>query len=290
MSATRRLNHLPTGESTAEMTTLNKSVQKALAILRSAASDAGGETAAGLARRTGLPWATAVRFIRTLEAEGFLFRLPESDRYVLGLEALQLGRGADEARLLAAIARPALERLAAGLQETVNLTVVRADGSLEVVEEIDSPRLLRTVGWDRPYPLHATSIGKLLLATYDERVLDGFLAAPLERYTGSTIWDPGRLRAELARVRETGFGEAVDELEEGLTGISVGVRNPRGELLAMITVSGPTFRLDAAARSAARQPLRDAAARIETLLVGETVRPGRAAAPGTGSAHRRRRA
>jgi DNA-binding IclR family transcriptional regulator len=247
-------------------TSANRSVQKACSILRAAASGADGHTASQLARETGLPWATASRLIRTLELEGFLFRLRESECYILGPDLLRLVRSGDGARFLTSLARPALDRLAAELEETVSLTVLRPDGSLEVVDQIDSPRLLRSADWDRPYPLHATSIGKLRLAAYDERLLEELLSLPLERYTEATITDPEALRLELVRVHETGYSEAVDELEEGLAACSVGVSGPDGELLAMVTVSGPSFRFDRAARGRALEPVREAAQSVARLL------------------------
>ena len=76
--------------------------------------------------------------IRTLEQEGLLYRLAD-DRYVLGLELTRLANAADEGRVLAAMARPLLERVAEEVQETVNLTVVRAGGALEIVDQIDPP-------------------------------------------------------------------------------------------------------------------------------------------------------
>lgn len=247
---------------------LNQSVQKGIAILRAAGSEAGGETASGLARGAGLPWATAVRFIRTLEAEGFLCRLPGTDRYVLGFDLVRLGRAGDRGSLLAAVARPTLERLAQEVEETVNLTVVQPDSRLEIVEQIDPPRHIRPSDVGRPYPLHASSIGKLLLATYDAARLDEVLAEPLARYTEATIADPDELREELARVRVAGYATNVDELEEGLSALSAGVSGPDGELVAMVTVSGPSFRFDETARSAALKPVREAADGIERLMAG----------------------
>src|SRR3990172_10310978 len=111
---------------------LNQSVEKAMGIVRGAASQAGGETAAGLAGRAGLPWATAVRLIRTLEAEGFLYRGPDADRYVIGFELVRLGRSGDPGRLLATTAVPSLERLAEAVGETVSLSVVHPPPTLQV--------------------------------------------------------------------------------------------------------------------------------------------------------------
>lgn len=255
------------GRTTGAGTKLNQSVRKAIAILRAASSQVAGETASGLARGAGLPWATAVRLIRTLEEDGFLCRLPDTDRYVIGYDLILLARRGDQGNLLAAIALPALERLAEAVGETVNLTVVRPDGRPEVVEQIDPPRLIRTTdSVGGPYPLHATSIGKLLLAAYDDARLAEFLSEPLARYAGGTITDPPALREELARTRARGYSSAVDELEDGLAALSAGVRDAGGELVAMVTVSGPSFRFDGAARTAALEPMRDAVKAIERYL------------------------
>ena len=248
---------------------LNQSVKKAIAILRAASLDAGGETASSLARGAGLPWTTAVRLIRTLEEEGFLTRLPDSDRYVLGFELIRLGRAGDQSLLLKSAALPELRRLTEELEETVTLTVVHPDGRLEDVEQIDPPRLIAPVRYTgQPYPLHASSLGKLLLASYDEARLDEFLAAPLPSYTRATITHPDALRAEIAQVRGDRYSVAVDELEDGLAALAVGLADADGKLVAMVSVSGPSFRFDEAARAAALEPVREAAGAIERRVAG----------------------
>lgn len=246
---------------------LNQSVQKGIAILRAAGTKPSGETASGLTRSVGLPWTTTVRLIRTLEAEGFLRRLPDTDRYVLGPELARLARSGDHGSLLAAVARPALERLADELGETVNLTVVQPNGRLEVLEQVDPPRLLRPTDYAGVvYPLHASSIGKLLLSTYDDVRLDAILSSPLPRYAQATITSPEALRDEIERIRATGFSTAVDELEDGLAALSVGVVND-GELIGMVSVSGPSSRFDATARAAALERVQEAAKTIQRQIV-----------------------
>jgi DNA-binding IclR family transcriptional regulator len=239
---------------------LNQSVRKAVALIRAAAAVPGGEKASALARATGIPWATAVRLLRTLEEEGFLYRLSDSDRYVLGFELVQLARTDDIGLLLAAASRPALERLAQDVGETVNLTVVRPEGTLDVVAQIDPPHLIRPTDWvGRPLPVHASSIGKLLLAESDERQLEAIFAKPLARLTPNTITDPAALRAELDQIRADGYASIVDELEPGLSAVSVGVYDARAQLVAVVSLSGPSFRFDEGARARAVGPLRTAA-------------------------------
>jgi DNA-binding IclR family transcriptional regulator len=246
---------------------LNQSVQRATAILRVAAAAGGGETASGLARRTELPWATTIRLIRTLEHEGLLLRLPASDRYVPGPALLGLATQDASAALVTGVAMPELERLVREVEETVTLTIVHPGGLLDVVEQLDPPRLMRSANYiGRWYPEHASSIGKLMLAEYDDDRLRAVLSQPLRRFGPATVTDMDELRADLARIRQLGYSTAVDELEEGLAAVSIGVRNPKGTLLAMLSASGPTSRFDETKRHAALVHLRRTAAAIERAL------------------------
>jgi DNA-binding IclR family transcriptional regulator len=245
---------------------LNQSVQRAAAVLRAAAEHANGETAAGLARAAGLPWATTLRLIRTLEEEGFLMRVEGDRRYAVGLDLIRIARARDDADVVVPLARPLLQQLATEVEETVNLTLVGRDGRLDVVDQIDPDRILVPANWTgRPYPLHASSIGKLLLAE-DEAARERTLASPLPRLASRTFTDPAELDLELARVREAGISVAVDELEDGLASISAPVADARRRLAAMVSISGPSSRFDAAARETAIVRLRRTVAEIERLL------------------------
>jgi DNA-binding IclR family transcriptional regulator len=51
------------------------------------------------------------------------------------------------------------------------------------------------------------------------------------------------LLAQLAQVAEHGYAIATDELEVGLTAVAAPLRNAHGDVVASLSVSGPTFRL-----------------------------------------------
>ena len=63
-------------------------------------------------------------------------------------------------------------------------------------------------------------------------------------YTPSTVTDRTRLDSELALVREQGFAIATDELDVGLTAVAAPVRDAHGDVVASVSVSGPSFRFD----------------------------------------------
>jgi DNA-binding IclR family transcriptional regulator len=246
---------------------LNQSVQRAAALVRAAAAQPAGETASGLARAAGLPNATALRLIHTLETEGFLMRLPGNGRYVIGLNLVRLGSDIDAADLLLAVSREALERVAEETRESVTLSVLRGPERFDIVLQIDAPHLIQAVNWvGHSYPLHATSSGKILLAALDPPRLERVLSGPLERLTPATITDPEVLRREIDRVREQAYSVIIDELEEGLASVSVPILAAPGILLGSVNVTGPTFRFDAGRRTEAIGCLRTAAEEIERTL------------------------
>jgi DNA-binding IclR family transcriptional regulator len=246
---------------------LNQSVRKAITLLRATADDDRANVSS-LARAAGLPRATALRMIQTLEQEGFLLRVAGDDRVLLGPELLRLARNTDEGLLLLEAARPVLGELVAAVRETGTLSVVAPDGGLDLVHQVDAPHHLRPQSWvGQRFPLHASASGKVLLAAWDDEPLERFLREPLVRFTPSTITTAGELRVDLGRVREQGYALCIDEAEEGLSGVATGIHGPADELVGVLTLSGPTQRLDGHRVRSAAEQLARAAGRIESALL-----------------------
>jgi DNA-binding IclR family transcriptional regulator len=145
--------------------------------------------------------------------------------------------------------------------------VVAADGGLDVVYQADGPQHLVVRSWTgQRFPLHASSSGKVLLAGYDDARLAAFLRRPRAALTPATLTSAGALRRELARVREQGFAASVDELEEGLASVSVGVHGDAGALVGVVNAHGLSLRFDAAARAGAVERMRVLVADLEAAL------------------------
>jgi DNA-binding IclR family transcriptional regulator len=246
---------------------LNQSVQKAMTLLRATATHPDGASVSALARAAGLPRATALRLVKTMELEGLLVRVPEADRVLLGPELIRLAREVDMGTVLRELARARLGELSEALRETVTLSVAAPNGGLDLVHQVDGPQHLVPRSWlGRRFPLHASSSGKVLLATYDGERLERFLRDPLEALTPATITTPRTLRRELERVREQGCAATIDEMEEGLAGVSVGIFNETGALLGVINVSGLSQRLDEAGRRRAVEHTRSVVDDLEAAL------------------------
>jgi DNA-binding IclR family transcriptional regulator len=205
----------------------NVSVGKAAAVLRAAAAMPDGSSVSELARSARLPRATALRMIDALEAEGLLTRRRDRDLVLLGTAILELAAAVRPERLLIDGARPALERLARRTAETVTLAVRHGD-EIVGIDEVPGAHLIGPSTWvGRAWPLHGTATGRLALGT----------------------------------VAADAVAESVDELEVGLASIAAVIPRP-GPATAYVTVSGPSYRFDAAARATAGTELLQAVAEI----------------------------
>lgn len=218
-----------------------QSVDRALTILELLARD--GE--AGVTEvATGLDVhkSTAFRLLATLESHRLVEQVGDRGRYRLGVGNLRLA-GATTARLdLVTEARPVCQQLAVDTGETVNITV-RSETSALYLDQIAGSSALQSHNWvGQHIPLHATSNGKVLLSELTDSATKKALRE-LPRFTDKTITKRAELKAELAKVRDHGFAVAVDELEEGLAAAAAPIRNARGDIVASMSISGPTFRL-----------------------------------------------
>ena len=145
-----------------------------------------------------------------------------------------------------ALARPALERLRAEVEETVHLVVLR-DTAVEFLDSAETSRGLRVgsrVGIRMP--AHCTAGGKAILAQLSREELHRrYGDARLERMTPRSLQSLKRLEAELAEVRERGYATNFAESEADVAAVAVAIPGDPGGDRAAITVSAPITRLSA---------------------------------------------
>jgi DNA-binding IclR family transcriptional regulator len=245
----------------------NQSIDRAVALMRAIGRRPGEASVSELARSVGLTRSTAARLLATLERHGLIERARSTDRYVLGYELARLGRRAEPYAGVALRADPLMRRLADRSGETVTLAVPTPDGDVDFIHQTDGPRLIGGHNWvGQRFPLYASSSGKLLLADARGEDLIGRLPEPLPALTSRTIATRDELLRDLERSRTRGYAITCDELEEGLLGLSVPIRDDGDDLFAIISISGPTYRMGHEQQAAALQALRDAAERLRAML------------------------
>jgi len=233
-----------------------------------------------IAESARLPLPTAHRLVRELTQWGALQRDP-SGRYQIGLRLWEVAQHGG--RQVRDAARPYLQDLFSLTQETSNLAVRKGREALYIDRVYSSKRVPRASRVGGRLPLHATAVGKVLLA-YEERwVQEAYVAAPLAARTAHTHVHPGRLLEELERIRGQGYATTLEEARPGACSIAVPVLQGPDRAVAALGIS--VLSTQASQMTRHLPALRGVAGRIGSaigrwgLLDAPPVAPARGAGP-----------
>jgi DNA-binding IclR family transcriptional regulator len=217
-----------------------QSIERAAAILRLLSGRSRRLGVAELAGQLGLPKTTVHGILRTLVDVGFVEQDPESAKYQLGAALLHMGSSYLDGNELRTRALNWSDSLAARSREAVRIGTLH-EGRVLIVHHVFRPDdSLQVLDVGTLLPIHATALGKALLAEspYVASVLAG-----LEAFTAVTVTDPDALRAQLVQTRERGWAAEVEELIEGEASYAAAIKDRRGVLVGAIGISGPIERL-----------------------------------------------
>ncbi|HEX4280996.1 MAG TPA: IclR family transcriptional regulator [Solirubrobacteraceae bacterium] len=183
-----------------------------------------------LASAAGLPKSTASRLISALERRGLIEQDGERGRLRPGPAILRVAERGMLERNIIEVSRQALDALSEATGETVNLAVPGPDG-VEHIAQVDSRHFLGAGQWlGRSVGYEHSANGKVFAA---------FGRAPV----GTDGAPANETNGELQAVRRDGFAKSIDELETGLSAMAAPVWGARGEVIAALSISGPTLRM-----------------------------------------------
>ena len=218
-----------------------------------------------LVSASGIPKSTASRLVSALERRGLIEQDGERGRLRPGPAILRVAERGMLERNLVELAGPSLDALSQLSGETINLALP-AHGGVEHVAQVESVHFLGAGQWlGRLVEYHCTAVGKVFMA-FGRATMP---ARALRSYTAATISDPQQLREQVEVVRREEFAAAIDELEIGLAAIAAPVRGAGGEVVAALSISGPTVRMTPA-RIAELQPVLIEEARSLSRRLGNT--------------------
>lgn len=218
---------------------------------------------AEISREVSLNKSRVFRIASTLQQRGFLERDPVSREYRLGLKFIEFGEAARRRISLIEAAEPVLTDLASATGETVFLGVRDGlDAVCVAMRESRHPvRLTAEVG--RRVPLYVGGVPKVLLAFLSpqeqEEVLRRLRLKPI---TPMTITSRAALRRRLEAIRRQGYAVTADDLDLGATSVAAPVLGAGDELIAAISVAGPSERFTPEVVARAVQFTLDGARRI----------------------------
>lgn len=93
-------------------------------------------------------------------------------------------------------------------------------------------------------PLHATGVGKVLLAHAPDEVREAVLGGRLTAMTPRTITSRATLDAQLERIRREGYATTEEEMTLGACSAAVPVTGPEGEVVASLGIVVANLRRD----------------------------------------------
>jgi DNA-binding IclR family transcriptional regulator len=208
---------------------------KVAGILTAFAADRGELSLTELCRRTGLPSSTAHRLARELLAHGILER-SAAGGYLVGIRLWEISARSPRSSGLRDIAMPFLQDLYEATQQHVQLAVLDGDDAL-IVEKISGRHAVPTIGRaGGRLPLHASGVGKAILAHADPEVRERVLAGPLPRFTPATITGGRELRAALAQIRREHTAYCHEELTAGAVSCAAPVLSRDPPIVAAVSV------------------------------------------------------
>jgi DNA-binding IclR family transcriptional regulator len=196
-----------------------------------------------VALNLGLHKSTAHRLLMMLQNRRFVERNTETGKYRLGWRLFELGSLTASRVDLYEISRPHIDHLVKLTGETAHLGVLRG-GEIISILNVETNRSVRTpssVG--RRTPIYCTSLGKAILANLPEAI-----AVDVTRQMEFRIYTPHThtkesFKIELSKVREQGYALDNEEFEEGLRCVGAPVRNHLNEVVAAISIAGPSYRV-----------------------------------------------
>lgn len=197
-----------------------------------------------LSRNLSLHKNNIFRLLATLESRGYIEQNRNNEHYRLGIRALELGKAFLSHTGLIKVAIDLLEELCHQVNETTYLGIMRED-QIFYIEDAESTQALRVssrVG-TRLTPL-CTAIGKVMLAFFNEDDRDRVIKNnTFERFTDCTIMDLETFSKELEKVRKLGYAVDRGEKDLGVNCVAGPVYNYNDEIVAGISMSGPSTRL-----------------------------------------------
>ncbi|MEE9427839.1 MAG: HTH-type transcriptional regulator BhcR [Paracoccaceae bacterium] len=207
-------------------------------------ANADGMTLSELSVRLSRSPSTIYRILNTYSLRSIVEIDPVQQTWHIGPASFRLGSAFLRRSSILERARPVMRSLMEKIGETANLGIEKSNQIVFIsqVEAAETIRAFFPPGTQSP--LHASGIGKAILAQYSPKRLQQLIAKiPLEKYTPNTITGPEKLIADLETIRTKGYAIDNEEREMGMRCIAAPIIDNFGDPIAGISVSGPTHRM-----------------------------------------------
>ena len=222
-----------------------KSLNKAIAVIKSFTPQELELGSAEVARKVGISRSTAHRILKALAAAGLLEQDSGTRKYTIGSILYFQGSLYLSTRDVLKTAEPVFKELNEMTGEGLNLSIFD-NGYITVVMKIldeSSYRLDLRIG--SMSPAYSSSMGKTFLSELSEAEIDELYPKDeLKPITKKTITSKAELKAQLKQVRESGVAFTREEGTEGIEGVASLIRDSSGKAVAAMSFHLPAFRMN----------------------------------------------
>ena len=223
----------------------NRSILRGLSVIEALAAVRGGLTLTGIAERTGLDKGTVTRLLLTLIEAGYVRRETDGRQYFLTTRILQIAGSAGIRMDVRSAAHPHLRSLRDEINEIVHLGIVENDRVVYIDKLEPHKQALQIItGVGQSMSVHSTALGKCILAHMARPEAEAIIARlDLAPVTANTITDRRQLIAELDRIHSKGYATDDEENMDAVSCVAAPVFDNSARIVAAISSSLPTFRI-----------------------------------------------
>ncbi|MEX2460992.1 MAG: IclR family transcriptional regulator [Paenibacillaceae bacterium] len=222
-----------------------QTIDRAMQIIKSFSINEKELSLADLHRMLGLSKSSLQRILNTLVLHGVIDKDEEKKTYQLGIELYFLGQLVEKNSHLLSISKPFMENLRDEFGETVSLNIIYQKQRRCIGHVSGKHELMTLVYTGQTSPLHKGASAKILLAYLPQEELYTLLnELALEQKTEMIISDKEKLEQELAKIRQNGYAISNGERVIGAFSVSAPIRNRLDEVIAGITLTIPTVRVE----------------------------------------------
>ena len=223
---------------------LNQSIIKAFTLLDAFTTDKKEWGVRELATKSGYNKSTTYRLLSTLVSLNVV-QQNDNEKYSLGSKLFELGNRVSLYQSLINATKIPIRDIAINIQETVLYGVLKDNQVFYInkAESIQGLKISTSVGSYQP--IHATAIGKVLLAFSSETKKENILKSiNFTEITKNTITDKNTFISELKKIKKHGYALDLEEFEIGLICVAIPIFNKNNKLIGSISASGPSSRFE----------------------------------------------
>jgi DNA-binding IclR family transcriptional regulator len=195
-----------------------------------------------LGRQLNINSTTTFRLLKTFEDSGYVERNPVTRRYMLGPKVVELADLYAHLNPMPSVALKVFDHYKEQFEFNFYLGALRVRELIYLARLEGHGPIQVSAGPGERMALHASALGKILLAFQDEAFVSDYLKKTrLKAFTPRTITDRDVLRKQLSMIREQGWALNDGERYEDVGAVGVPVLGWQGQTVASVSLAYPRY-------------------------------------------------